>query len=255
MMDSLRTNLLADAGAALSPMRIAGEPARIAGMRLAGVPLPATLAAITWEVTVAWPLLAVTTVIFTALAAPAWWATTAPLLLDRVASGWPLLAGLMVLFIVAVIWANRWRDRIGGGTRFVGHFGTSWRQMPPGPLLASVPLSLINMVARTALLPALVLTRPDAPDAAVVWFGSFLLIYGQLFLPTPAGAGAVEVGFLGGAVGALEGDVGLLLAWRWWANGVPVVLGLIVAWQARRQLLGWWPERVRAVRPDSPRAG
>jgi hypothetical protein len=253
MVDSLHTNLLADAGAAISPMRLAGEPARIAGMRLAGVPLPTTLAALTWEVTVAWPLLAVMTVVLTALAAPAWWASTAPLLLDRVASGWPVLVGLAVLLVLAALWANRWRERLGGGTHFVGHFGTSWRQMPPGPLAASVPLSLINMLTRTALLPALVLTRPDAPDAAVIWFGSFLLIYGQLVLPTPAGAGAVEVGFLGGAVGALEGDVGLLLAWRWWASGAPIVLGLIVAWQARRQLMSWWPARVRAVRPDAPR--
>lgn len=254
LMDSLRTNLLADAGAALSPMRLAGEPARVAGMRLAGVPLPTTLAAITWEVTLAWPLLAVTTVIFTALAAPAWWATTAPLLLERIASGWPVVAGLVAVLIAAAVWATRWRDQLGGG-HFVGRFGTSWRQMPPGPLLASVPLSLINMVTRTALLPALVLARPDAPEAAVVWYGSFLLIYGQLLLPTPAGAGAVELGFLGGAVGSLEGDVGLLLAWRWWANGVPVLLGLLVAWQARGQLREWWPRRIRVVRPDSPRAG
>jgi hypothetical protein len=251
MMDSLRTNLLADAGAALSPMRLAGEPARIAGMRLAGAPLPTTLAAITWEVTVAWPLLAVTTVIFTALAAPAWWATSAPLLLDRVSSGGPVLAVLVAVLLLAALWAKRWRQQLGGG-HFAGRFGTSWRQMPPGPLLASIPLSLINMVTRTALLPALVLTRPDAPEAAVVWYGSFLLIYGQLLLPTPAGAGAVELGFLGGAVGALEGDLALLLAWRWWANGVPVLLGLLVAWQARRQLLDWWPWRVRAIRPDAP---
>ena len=126
--------------------------------------------------------------------------------------------------------------------------------MPPGPLLASVPLSLLNMVTRTALLPALILTRPEAADAAVAWYGSFLLTYGQLVLPTPAGAGAVEMGFLGGAVGALDGELGLLVAWRWWANGLPILLGLLVAWQARRQLLGWWPWRARAARPDSPHA-
>jgi hypothetical protein len=251
MMDSLRTNLLADAGAALSPMRLAGEPARLAGMRLAGVPLTTTLAAITWEVTLAWPLLALATVIFTALAAPAWWSTTAPLLLERAASGWPVLAGMLCLLALAVVWARRWRTRFGAGN-FIRHFGSRWRQMPTGPLLASIPLSLINMVTRTALLPALILTRPEPPDPAVVWYGSFLLIYGQLLLPTPAGAGAVEVGFLSGAVGAIEGDVALLLAWRWWANGFPVILGLVVAWQARRQLLGWWPGRPRVTRPDVP---
>jgi hypothetical protein len=127
--------------------------------------------------------------------------------------------------------------------------------MPSEAWLVSIPLSLINMVTRTALLPALILTRPDAPDAAVVWYGSFLLIYGQLVLPTPAGAGAVEMGFLSGAVGTLDGDVGLLLAWRWWANGLSVLLGLIVAWQARRELLRWWPGRIRDVRPDTPSAG
>ncbi len=253
IMDALRTNLLADAGAALSPMRIAGEPARIAGMSLAGVPMPLTLAVITWEVTVAWPLLAVTTVIFTAVAAPAWWATAAPILLDRVAAMWPVLAGLVAVLCVAGVWAGRWGERLGRGAHFLGHFGTSWRRMPAGPLLASIPLSLINMVTRTALLPALVLMRPDAPEATVVWFGSFLLTYGQLVVPTPAGVGAVEVGFLGGAVGALEGDVALLLAWRWWANGLPVLLGVVVAWQARRQLRGWWP--TRGIQPEAPPLG
>lgn len=245
MGDALRTNLLADTGAALSPMRLAGEPARIVGMSLAGVPMPRTLATITWEVIVAWPLLVVTAALLTAVAAPAWWATAAPVLLDRLAAMGPVLIGGVVALLVAAYWVGRWCRQRGQATCFLRHSGTIWRRMPPGPVLVSIPLTLINMGARTALLPALLLARPDAPEAAVVWYGSFLLTYGQLFLPTPAGVGAVEVGFLGGTVGALEGDVALLLAWRWWSTGVPILLGLAVGWRAWGTLGGWRPAPVQ----------
>ncbi len=56
--------------------------------------------------------------------------------------------------------------------------------------------------------------------------GSFALLYSQLLLPTPSGAGAVELGFLGGAAGDLGDRAGwLLLAWRFYTNGAGVVLG------------------------------
>jgi uncharacterized membrane protein YbhN (UPF0104 family) len=92
------------------------------------------------------------------------------------------------------------------------------------------------------MLPILALSLPTPPDPAAVWLGSFLLTYGQLVLPTPAGVGLVELGFLGGAAGEFRGELGLLMAWRWWATVLPALLGLVVAWQLRGRL-------VRLVRP------
>jgi uncharacterized membrane protein YbhN (UPF0104 family) len=108
--------------------------------------------------------------------------------------------------------------------------------MPTWPLIASLPLSLINLVTRVAILPVLALTLPDPPSLGPMTLGSFALLYSQLILPTPSGAGAVELGFLGGAAGDLgEHEGWLLLAWRFYTNGVGVLLGV---WLAAR-IYGW----------------
>lgn len=93
------------------------------------------------------------------------------------------------------------------------------------------------------------LALPDPPPSAAAWFGSFLLVYGQLVLPTPAGVGVVELGFLGGAAGELGGGIGLLLAWRWWTSGVPVLGGLAVVAVARARGRA---ARVTAARTPPP---
>jgi uncharacterized membrane protein YbhN (UPF0104 family) len=78
--------------------------------------------------------------------------------------------------------------------------------------------------------------------------GSFALLYTQLILPTPSGAGAVELGFLGGAAGDLGSRAGwLLLAWRFYTNGVGVALGIGLAahaygWPALRRLARRWSD-------------
>ena len=59
-------------------------------------------------------------------------------------------------------------------------------------------MSFVNLATRVAILPVLALTLPNPPALALLIVGSFALLYGQLILPTPAGAGAVELGFLGG---------------------------------------------------------
>jgi uncharacterized membrane protein YbhN (UPF0104 family) len=119
-----------------------------------------------------------------------------------------------------------------------------WRRMPRWALVASVPLSFVNVAARVAILPVLTLTLPSPPPLGPAALGSFALLYSQLILPTPSGAGAVELGFLGGAAGDLGAGRGwLLLAWRGYSNGVGVLLGAGLA----LQLYGW-PVLRRAVR-------
>jgi uncharacterized membrane protein YbhN (UPF0104 family) len=116
--------------------------------------------------------------------------------------------------------------------------------MPRWPLVASVPMTFVNVVSRVAILPVLALTLPSPPPLGPLTLGSFALLYSQLILPTPSGAGAVELGFLGGAAGDLgDGQGWLLVAWRFYSNGVGVLLG---AWLAV-QLYGW-PALRRGIR-------
>jgi uncharacterized membrane protein YbhN (UPF0104 family) len=104
-------------------------------------------------------------------------------------------------------------------------------------------MSLVNLGTRVAVLPVLALTLSSPPALGPMILGSFALLYSQLILPTPSGAGAVELGFLGGAVGELgEGQGWLLLAWRFYTNGVGVLLGVwlaahIYGWPALRRLV------------------
>jgi uncharacterized membrane protein YbhN (UPF0104 family) len=242
-IDALRINLLADAGAAITPMRFGGEPARVAGLASAGVRMPAIAATIGWELVTAWPTLFVMGVALMIVAAPDWLATTWPTIAARANGAWPILVAALALAGAALIAAQLLRKRVSGA--FATHldsYTTPWRSMPRRALLVSVACSVVNVATRTALLPVLALSLPTPPEPATVWLGSFMLTYGQLVLPTPAGVGLVELGFLGGAAGEFGGEIGLLLAWRWWANLLPAILGLAVAWQLRRRLF-------RLVRP------
>jgi uncharacterized membrane protein YbhN (UPF0104 family) len=114
--------------------------------------------------------------------------------------------------------------------------------------VASVPMSVVNLAARVAILPVLASTLPEAPPLGPMLLGSFALLYSQLVLPTPSGAGAVELGFLGGAAGDLGDRSGwLLLAWRIYTNGLGVVLGVVLAahvygWPALRRLARRWSD-------------
>jgi uncharacterized membrane protein YbhN (UPF0104 family) len=104
------------------------------------------------------------------------------------------------------------------------------RRMPAWPLLASVPLTLLGLAARVAILPVLAMTLPFPPPMGPLTFGSFALLYAQVLVPTPSGAGVIDLGFVGGAVGDLgEHHRHLLLIWRAYTTGAVVAAGVIVA--------------------------
>jgi len=236
--DALSINLLADAGAAITPMRVGGEPARVAGLASAGVHMPAIAATIGWELVTAWPTLVVMGIALIGATAPEWLTSTWPIVAARAAAAIPMLGAAALLAVIALVAGRQLRTRLAGTflSRIVS--GTApWRSMPRGALITSVACSMVNVATRTAMLPVLALSLPNPPDPATVWLGSFVLVYGQLVLPTPAGVGLVELGFLGGAAGEFGGDLGLLVAWRWWASLLPAILGLGVAWQLRARLV------------------
>ena len=250
LWDSFVLNAFGDAACALTPLRIGGEPARLAGMLRSRVPAPAAFVAISLEVLAAWPVIIVAAGWLAWRYAPEWWDEAGPRLSAAAATAWPWVLAVVVLSLLA--WRSA-RLKVASPAarqlrRPVRRAMVYWRRMPRWPLLASVPMSLINLASRVAILPVLALTLPSPPPIGPLAVGSFALLYSQLILPTPSGAGAVELVFLGGAAGDLGADEGwLLLAWRIYTNGIGVLLGVVLAarvygWPAVRQLAGRWSD-------------
>jgi uncharacterized membrane protein YbhN (UPF0104 family) len=234
--EAFTLNAWGDAACALTPLRFGGEPARLAGMLRSRVPASAAFVAIGFEVLASWPVIIVFAGALAWRFAPEWWAEAGPML-AATARRMRVWFALVVL-VSGLAWiAGRQLARVFAHQvrRPVARVGVYWRRMPLWPILASVPCSVVNIVARVAILPVLALTLPHPPEIGPAALGSFALLYSQLVLPTPSGAGAVELGFLGGAAGDLGENGWLLLAWRFYTNGVGVVLGV---WLAAHEL-GW----------------
>jgi uncharacterized membrane protein YbhN (UPF0104 family) len=249
LKDSFIVNAFGDAACALTPLRLGGEPARLAGMLRSGVPATAAFVAISLEVLAAWPVIIGAAGWLAWRYAPEWWMSAGPRLGAAAAAAWPWVV------LVAVVSAIAWRmaRKVASPAahqlrRPVRRVLVYWRRMPAWPLVASIPMSFLNLATRVAILPVLALTLPDPPALGPLAVGSFALLYSQLVLPTPSGAGAVELGFLGGAAGDLGGNEGwLLLLWRFYTNGIGVILGVALAsqiygWPALRRLAGRWSD-------------
>ena len=139
-----------------------------------------------------------------------------------------LLVALVLALALASAVAARWyRRRLPAGT--LGSLAAAWQRARrlgwPCVTLAAT-LTALSMALRVAILPVLVAGQPGLTTGAVV-LGSFTLLFGQLALPTPAGAGAVELGFVGGFAGTLSAGAlaTLLVAWRVYTLILPAALG------------------------------
>jgi uncharacterized membrane protein YbhN (UPF0104 family) len=103
------------------------------------------------------------------------------------------------------------------------------------------------------MLVALALAEPSGMTVGPLFFASFVLLYAQLILPTPSGAGVVDLGLLGGAAGDLGGAT--LLWWRFYSSGIGVLVGAVVLVRARlrdRPVRGVrfpWPNRKETIVP------
>jgi uncharacterized membrane protein YbhN (UPF0104 family) len=243
--DAMAVNVIGDAACSLTPLRIAGEPARLGVMLSAEIPPTASFVAITYEVLTAWPVIILAAIVLLGRFAPQWWESAAPGLLGGLRDAWPWVVSVALLTTGLWLWLRRSAPAAGHHlrrpiTRILVH----WRRMPWLLLLATAPLTFINLASRVAVLPVLAATLPDPPPLGLLLVGSFALLYSQLILPTPSGAGAVELGFLGGAAGNLGSSEGsLLVAWRFYTTGIGLVLGMFLAihrfgWKALKGWLG-----------------
>jgi uncharacterized membrane protein YbhN (UPF0104 family) len=244
LRDAFVVNAFGDAANALTPLRLGGEPARVAGMLRSGMRMTAALVGITLEAVISRVVLIAVAAWLIWQYAPAWWVTAGPGLRAGASRAWPWI----VLVLIAGILLWRYTQRaVSPATRRLRRpmrrVLVYLRRMPRWPLVASIPLSVMAMAARIAILPVLTLTLPNPPPFGPALFGSFALLYSQMVLPTPSGAGVVELGFLGGAAGELgEGQGWILLAWRFYTNGLGMLLGVwlalnIYGWPVLRKVL------------------
>lgn len=244
--DVMVINFFGDAAAALTPLRIGGQPARLWGLTREGVPATAGIVAMGMEVITMYPIILVAGIVIALMFAPEWWATTGPHMTEAVAGVWPWVGAIVVLSVLAWWIGKRFAPK------FASSFGSdvmtavsAVRRMPLRMLLASVPLTLVNLGARVAILPVLVSTLPDPPPLGAVTMASFALLYSQLILPTPSGAGAVELGFQVGAAGDMHGGEGNLnFVWRVYTAIVLVVAGVVLGGiKYGAEFLGWVKRR------------
>jgi uncharacterized membrane protein YbhN (UPF0104 family) len=250
--DAFVLNAFGDAACALTPLRLGGEPARLAGMLWSRVPAAAAFVALSLEALAAWPVVIVAAAALAWAYAPAWWDTAGPRLAAAAEDAWPWVLAVLLASLVAWGYARRVSSPVARQLRRpIRRALVYWRRMPRWPVIASIPMTALSLATRVAILPVLALTLPDPPPLGPMILGSFALLYSQLLLPTPSGAGAVELGFLGGAAGDLGEHQGwLLLAWRFYTNGVGVLLGIWLA----GQVYGW-PALRRLVRSRTPSIG
>jgi uncharacterized membrane protein YbhN (UPF0104 family) len=236
LWQAITLNAYGDAASAVTPARLGGDPARFLGFRRAGVETPRALAGLAVEALIDWLLLALAAVLLglafadTAAAGVGRLMTLATGRTARI-----LIGAVVALALVSAALARWYRRRhplpLPGGA--AAWLAASWRHargLGGRTVLLAAMLTTVSMVARTAILPVLAAGLPGLdPRAALL--GSFALLYGQLALPTPAGAGAVELGFVGGFAESMSPRAlaALLLAWRLYTLILGAALGGVLA--------------------------
>ncbi len=230
-LEVLLQSFVAEAGSVLTPMRIGGDPARVWAMRQGGVSITAAVVCIGIETITMAAIIFVVTAALLLTIGREWWATVGPRLMESMSDAGPWLAAIVIASVVSWLLARRiapaTRTMLRRELRSVRRYA---RVVPWWAYASAVPLTLVNIAARVAILPLLIFTLSDPPPLGATIVGSYALLYGQLLTPTPAGAGAVELVFLGGAAGELGAAEGrLLFLWRLFTAGIPLMIGVAAA--------------------------
>ena len=224
-------SFMGEAAASLTPLRLGAEPTRVWAMRQEGISRAAAIVCVGVEFVAIMSLIALMALVLGLTLAPDWWATVGPQVARSAARSGPWLGVVVGLSVVAWLLMRRLApDASSALSDELGAARGHAREIPASVYLLNVPLTILNTAARVAILPVLALTLQNPPPLAATVVGSFALLYSQAIIPTPAGAGAVELTFLGGAAGNLGGaEASLLLAWRCYTTLVGVVGGIALA--------------------------
>jgi hypothetical protein len=231
MRQALVINTCGDAMAAVTPARMGGEPLRYFGFTRAGAAPAATIAAFGSElVSDALIFVLAGVAISVTLASRASGLLSAVSHLTRSPTAWGAVAFTLLLVSASLMVLRRVWPRTA--LRLMSCLRESWRRMrshPPAVMAAVVLLSGVSLVSRASILPVLLARVPGLgfPDLAVA---AFTLTSGLLLAPIPAGAGAVDLGFVVGFDGRVPpGTLAVLLvAWRAYSLVVGALAGAVL---------------------------
>lgn len=243
---ALVLTVFGDAVAAITPMRLGGEPARVLGARHDGVPVGRAVVALALENLLTYAILIPAAAVVATRYGEDWWHTIAPHF-DVGLLQWLVIATVVAAVVGVFVGWRRMRATRGDLTTR----GEGFRQLvadllsfPIWLLLRCIILSGISLVARVSILPVLASAAPNPPSLGVLTVASLGLLYGQLFVPTPSGAGPIDVAVLAGATGVSSRAPALLGAWRLYTTILPIVEGLAAGFIAYgRAILSLLPRR------------
>jgi uncharacterized membrane protein YbhN (UPF0104 family) len=245
-------NAYGDALSVVTPGRLGGDPARFVTLTRSGTDRTTALVALGAEQAIDWLVLGTAGV---ALAAGFGEEGLHGLagIAQRVArvDFVPWLVLVAVLLVVGGAAAHAYRRRHPGVLhQSLRRAIASARALPARSLGLATALTTLCSALRVAVLPVLLLPYHSGGSLGAVILGSFGLVYGQMFLPTPAGVGGVELGFVAGFAGDLSAPAvaGLLVAWRVFTTGFDMALGgaLFVG--------SWWAGARWPASPSPPDA-
>ena len=249
---------IGETASSLTPLRAGGEPARVWAMSQEGVPARIGLVLVGVELLATSVVIVATAVVLGVTAAPDWWAATGPGLVRSIAGSWPWLAAMTAVTLVAWLAARRLRpDLLQSAGAEVSTARAHLRDLPAWIYVVNVPITLVGIATRVAILPLLAQTLDQPPPLAATVVGSFALLYSQAVIPTPAGAGAVELGFLGGAAGNLgAAEAQLLVGWRIYTTVLGTALGIALgAWRYHGNVLSLLRRPARVAAADASAGG
>ncbi len=225
----LAVNAYGDAAAAVTPGRLGGDPARFVGFGRCGVEPSARLIGLGSEkVLDGFVLAALGTVLVAVYGGRGMRGalqTLSRLGVQATVAVGVLFVAFLGIGLLGVVWFRR--RQAGGMSQPFRKFRKHARSLSAGTWLTAALLTVVGTMARVAVLPVLcVAVAPDV-DLGVVALGSFVLLYGQLLMPTPSGAGGVELGFALGFASSLNPPqvATLLIAWRCYTLFLPAGLG------------------------------
>jgi uncharacterized membrane protein YbhN (UPF0104 family) len=252
--DAFRLNLYGEAASQVTPNRLGGEPARFLGLNEARIRPVTGIVAIGVEVASEWPVFLFAGGALIAYYVPDWH-EAARAWLRRHRAGELVTIEVIALLVLLTVYVLQRLARAG----FVRHrVRRQWRvalahvrRAPRWALGAGALLTVISVVARALILPALAWGIPDPPPFSDMFFGALALLHAPLVVPLPSGGGGLEVAFLNGFAGDFGSrQVTMLLLWRFYTALLLTLLGAYalvrsVGYHAAVQLfkVGWGKRR------------
>jgi uncharacterized membrane protein YbhN (UPF0104 family) len=233
---AIMVNCCGDALAAVTPVRLGGDPVRFVWFVRTGIAASVILAAFATETVVNTLVLVAGAVLLLVSMANVVWPLTKSFLHQAVTgSHLPITVAtcaLCTLLLFAL--ARRHPTRLVWVVVFLREAWQAFRMQSRRALVPATAYSVLSMLARMAILPVL-LARIPGIETGPLLVGSAAALYALLLSPTPGGLGAIEAGFFAGFGDAMDARhiAALLITWRLYAWVCSAAIGALLLLRER----------------------